>query len=297
MPTLNTLDNLRGVLVGDVTLALTEKGLLYNFFDHSNDVMPGTGTTYEQAAKGNYTIRLGFGSANPTYSSLTAGTTFTDNSAFSVTNPSLTFREIGCQTFIAKDDLENTTYGAAGMMPELLTNWSNQGAVDYVEAEIATLFNSFTTYTAGSSGVDLSESDFLSAMYQAELAHLTSQGIACFLHTRQWYDIAPTFADQSVYGQNIGTSVLDEMGTAARQNYKSRPYGVPTYTSTNIIMASSNRVGWMGIKKAIFFCWYRRIEPDFDWKQQDRGWNLLMNGRYMYGEASDGYGVRITTDA
>jgi hypothetical protein len=170
-----------------------------------------------------------------------------------------------------------------------------------VTADICALFvDLHGGSSVGTSGSNISVSDFVEAMYTLENANAPGQK-RCVLHPRQVADLFTALTGTGAVYQNlpelVRQGVLPEGQPAA--GFVGQLFGVPIYQTTEVdlVNTSADRCGAMFVPEAMAFVQLRPITVEYDYDASKRAREIVVTAAYGVAEVVGPYGVPITTDA
>lgn len=174
-----------------------------------------------------------------------------------------------------------------------------RAVVNKWEADAATLIGAFTTVT-GSSGVDLTIGNWITALFNVELAN-EDANVVSVLHPIQLSDLrgAVSSAGGALFG-NPGADVTSLMQSVQSKGDKGSFLGVPIKVSTEVNTANSgaDRAGAMySQQRALVWLWKWRLMTEIDRDIKMVADEIAVSCAYGTGELFDGAGTTITTDA
>ena len=229
-----------------------------------------------------------------TAAALTEGTEVA-NTALTTTKVTGTAAEVGIMATIT-DVLEVSDIAAAhGARLKQL----GRSIADKVDTDITALFASFSN-TVGTTTVDLTLANILSAIYTLEAANAPKPYVGCF-HPVQISDMRTaleTNANSPFQSQGIQAGT-NELGPAGN-GYAGSWFGIPLYFSTNVptANAAADRAGGIfSVNYALGMVekWASKLVPMY-WPPI-RGWVLVATANYGVFEIEDDAGVAVITDA
>ena len=174
---------------------------------------------------------------------------------------------------------------------------------DKIDADVCALFPSFNGGTPiGASGSDLTDDNFLEALYTLETANAPKPYVAV-LHPAQIHDLRTDIVANggTFYGPAIGSALAGTGGLIDKGNgYVGSLFGVDIYQTTNVPTANSaaDRAGAMfakGEALGLVTKWPVRTELQRD--ASARATEIVVTSCYGVGELMDAFGVPIVTDA
>lgn len=174
----------------------------------------------------------------------------------------------------------------------------SRAIVNKFEADAAAMIAAFSTVT-GSSGVDLSIGNWITALFNVENAN-EDQNVVSVLHPVQIQDLrtAVTSAGGAVFGNPNESGVTGLLGSAQSKGFKGSFLGVPIYGSTEVDTAGGDRDGAMyAAQRALVWLWRWRLMVETDPQIKLPGMSVALTCAYGLGELFDGAGTTISTDA
>ena len=229
-----------------------------------------------------------------TAAALTEGTEVA-NTALTTSKVTGTAAEVGIMATIT-DVLEVSDIAAAhGARLKQL----GRSIADKVDTDITALFASFSN-TVGTTTVDLTLANILSAIYTLEAANAPKPYVGCF-HPVQISDMRTaleTNANSPFQSQGIQAGT-NELGPAGN-GYAGSWFGIPLYFSTNVptANAAADRAGGIfSVNYALGMVekWASKLVPMY-WPPI-RGWVLVATANYGVFEIEGTAGVAVITDA
>lgn len=171
---------------------------------------------------------------------------------------------------------------------------------DKMDVDVCALMSGFTS-AVGSTTVDLSLANILSAIYTLEAANAPKPYVGV-LHPVQISDIRTALENNAnapfrSSGIRAGTN---ELGPTAAPGFAGEWFGLPLYFSTNVPTANAgaDRAGGIfSVNYALGWVdkWASKIVPMY-WPPL-RAWVLVATANYGVFEIEDAAGVEVTTDA
>jgi hypothetical protein len=167
--------------------------------------------------------------------------------------------------------------------------------------------------SVGSAGVDMSTTDFFSAVYTLQLADVPAEGVYAVLHPQQFNDFTTSLRSEGgviEFDQTVGTGDLIRL---KGQGFCGNFAGVDIWKSSNVNASGGDRKGWMAGRPA--FGWMtgnplrpRGVAPEawivggeglaieFD-RDGSAGLTQCIGHGYMgIALVEDAYGIGIDTD-
>jgi N4-gp56 family major capsid protein len=213
------------------------------------------------------------------------------NSAMSTNKVTLTASEVGVMITLTDKLSYSDILGNIDAYAEQL----GKALADKIDTDLAALFAGFSG-TAGSTGVDITEADFLTAIYTLENGDAPKPYVAV-LHPRQVADLRTAIASSSASLHSLqrsGDLVSNQAGFAYNL------YNVDVYQTTNVATAntSADRCGAMMSKgQALGIVWKQAAKTELQRDASLRATEVVVTSCYGVGELVDAYGVKIVTDA
>ena len=230
----------------------------------------------------------------PVWGSVSAGAvnegTDLSNSALSTDKVTLTAGEVGVMITV-------TDLLAESDILANLDEYAQQlglAVADKIDADLAALFAALNSAGAvGSTGVNLTDDNFLEALYTLEAAD-APKPYHCMLHPRQWVDLRADIVTST--GVPYGASAAQEI---VNSGFAGVLFGVNVYQTTNVPTANTgaDRAGAMFSSEALGIVtkWPARTELQRD--ASLRATEIVVTACYGVGELVDAFGVPIITDA
>lgn len=213
------------------------------------------------------------------------------NSAMSTNYVALTASEVGVMVLL-KDKL---TYSDILGNIDAYANQLGLALSDKIDTDLAALFSGFSS-SVGSTGVNITEANFLEAIYTLEVADAPKPYVSV-LHPIQVHDLRTALA--------TSTGALHSLMRSGDLNSNTKGfaynlYNVDVYESTNVATANTaaDRCGAMFSKgQALGVVWKKAANTELQRDASARGTEVVVTSCYGVGELVDAYGVKIVTDA
>lgn len=213
------------------------------------------------------------------------------NTALSTGKVSLTASEVGLMITL-KDKL---TYSDILGNIDAYSLQMGKALADKVDTDLAALFSGFTN-SVGSTGSNLTEAQFLEAIYTLENADAPKPFVAV-LHPIQVHDLRSALASSSAALHSLMKS--GDL-VSAMKGFAYNLYNVDVYESSNVATANTaaDRCGaMMGKGEALGIVWKKEATTELQRDASARGTEVVLTSCYGVGELVDAYGVKIVTDA
>lgn len=227
-----------------------------------------------------------------TAAAVAEGTELT-NTALTSASVTITASEIGIQATIT-DVLELSDIPAAhGARLRQL----GRALGDKLDVDITALLGGFST-VVGSTGVDITLSVILDAIYNLEVNDAASLGgLVGVFHPRQTADLRTEFEADSA---SLYQGSSDARISKAMSGFFGSWFGVDIFQSTNVptVNAAADRGGGIFVRNYALGMaqkWAAKVET-MRWPPI-RGWVLVATAMYGVGEVEDSAGVEVATDA
>jgi len=212
------------------------------------------------------------------------------NTSLTTNKVTLTAGEVGIMTTV-------TDVAEASDILIGLDDYANQlglAVADKMDSDLCGLFSALNSGSAvGSSGSDMTDDNFLEALYTVEAAN-APKPYYCVLHPRQWADLRKDIVS------NTGTPYSAEAGrTIVNTGFSGVLFGVEIYTTTNCPTANSaaDCVGALFSADAIGMVKKWGIRTELERDASLRATEIVVTANYGVGELVDAYGCPIVTDA
>jgi len=165
---------------------------------------------------------------------------------------------------------------------------------DKVDSDLCALLAALNGGSAvGSTGVNMTDDNFLEALYTLEAAN-APKPYHCVLHPRQWADLRADIVGAT--GTPYSASAAQEI---VNSGFAGVLFGVNVYQTSNVPTANTDadRAGAMFSSEALALVtkWPGRTELQRD--ASLRATEIVVTACYGVGELVDGFGVPIVTDA
>lgn len=221
----------------------------------------------------------------------------TDGTALSNTGIDATSVTITAAGVGLKADL--TDQSATGSLLDLEESSQNfaRALANKIEVDITALYDGFST-SVGTSGSDLTVAQFLSAIYELELAN-EDNNLVSVMHPIQAHDLRTAIVAASGAIYSNPSEFTGGFTNAQQQALKGTLFGVPVFTSSNCESLNTNadRGGAVySAGRALGFLWNWRPRVEFIRYPALPGWSLAVTSCYGVAELVDGAGVAIITD-
>lgn len=231
----------------------------------------------------------------PVWTALAAGAVAEDNdlsnTALSTSYVALTASEVGVMILL-KDKL---TYSDILGNIDAYAAQLGKALADKVDTDLAALFAGFSQ-TVGSTGVNITEANFLEAIYTLEAGDAPKPYVSV-LHPIQVHDLRGALASSAASLHSLMRSADLNSNT---KGFAYNLYNVDVYESTNVATANTaaDRAGAMFSKgEALGIAWKKAANTELQRDASARGTEVVVTSCYGVGELVDTYGVKIVTDA
>ncbi len=226
-------------------------------------------------------------------SDLTDGTDLTSNTDVNPTSVSATADEAGLKVTVTRLHLAASIVNLDDYATQL-----GRAVAQKIEVDLAAEFADFTT-SVGTTTADLTNAQFLSAIYEFENKNIMSRGDpVAILHPIQVADLRTSIAalTGSVFG---GQNPAGAAGGMMRMGQSFDLYGVNISTSTNCaaVNTAADRQGALFPRgNSIVFSglWASRVDVEFD--ASLRGFELVATSAYGDECHDTAAGIKIVTD-
>jgi len=212
------------------------------------------------------------------------------NTALSTDKATVACGEVGVMTTIT--DILSESDILAGI--EEYARQLGLAIADKVDADLCALFAGLNGGTpVGSTGVDMTDDNFLEALFVLEAAN-APKPYYCVLHPRQWADLRTDIITNggSPYGTDAGSQIVNT-------GYAGTLFGVRIFTSTNcpLVNTDADRCGAMFASPALALVTKWPANTELQRDASLRATEIVVTACYGVAEVVDGFGVPIVTDA